>query len=276
MKNPKISVLLPTYNGAKFITKSIDSVLKQAFNDLELIVVDDGSTDYTAEIIEEFMRKDERIVFIRNKENLGIQKTLNKGLGITKGEYVARIDDDDVWSDSGKLEAQVRFLDEHSDHVLVGTGVIMVDEEREELFRFLQPIDDKAIRDRMLFKSCFMHSAVLFRREIVLELGGYSEREEHKHIEDYQLWLELGKQGKLANLPIYGTKFMIRNGAISATYKEEQFKRNIGLIKRFRNDYPHYLKALSFGYMRYFGYLVYKFIPFKFLKYSILKAYKSV
>jgi len=273
---PKVSVLLPTYNGARFITKSIESVLKQSFDNFELVVIDDGSTDYTQKIVEEFVKKNDRVSFIKNKENLGIQKTLNKGLGIANGEYIARIDDDDEWAESGKLNAQVKFLDEHQNHVLVGTGVIMVDEKREELFRFLQPVEDKAIRDRMLFKSSFMHSSVLFRKSAAMEVGGYSEEEKHRHVEDYYLWLRLGKIGKLHNLPIYGIKFMLREGAISARYKKEQFKKNIALVRTFRHDYPHYLKALLFAHVRYFAYALYKLVPSKFLKHSILRVYKSI
>src|SRR3989344_3196134 len=103
MKRPGISVLLPTYNGGRFITKAIESVLKQSFGDFELIVIDDGSSDYTPKIVEEFARKDSRIIFVKNKENLGIQKTLNRGLSLAKGIYIARIDDDDEWADKNKL-----------------------------------------------------------------------------------------------------------------------------------------------------------------------------
>ena len=276
MQKQKVSVLLPTYNGGKFITKAIESVLKQSFNDLELIVIDDGSSDYTSKIVEEFAHKDGRIVFVRNKENLGIQKTLNKGLGIAKGEYIARVDDDDEWVDKNKLSEQVTFLDENPDYVLVGTGVIMVDENRNELFRFLQPSTDKLIRNRILFKSCFTHSSVLFRKESIMNLGGYSEDEKHRHVEDYYLWLRLGNVGKLYNLPTYGIKFMLRGEAISARHKKEQFKKNIGLVKTFRHDYPHYLKALLFGYVRYFTYAIYKVLPSRFLKHSVLRVYKNI
>mgnify|MGYP001620137307 FL=1 len=276
MQNPKVSVLLPTYNGGRFITKSIESVLKQSFKDLELIVIDDGSSDHAPDIVREFIQKDSRVLFVQNEENLGIQKTLNKGLGIARGEYIARVDDDDEWIDVHKLESQVDFLDNDQSHVLVGTGVVFVDEKREELFRFLQPVEDKSIRDRMLFKSCFMHSAVLFRKSVAVELGGYSEKEEHKHVEDYALWLGLGKIGKLHNMPSYGIKFMLRDGAISAVNKKEQFRKNIELVKRFKHDYPHALKALWFVYLRFFSYSIYKLVPSKFLKHSILKIYKKI
>lgn len=275
MKTPKVSVLLPTYNGSRFITKAIESVLSQNFRDLELIVIDDGSTNRTAEVAEEFTRKDKRVVFISNKKNLGLQRTLNNGLRIAKGEYIARIDDDDEWIDFNKLKDQVEFLDAHKEHVLIGTGVIMVDENRNELFRFLQPENDDTIRGKMLFKSCFTHSTVLFRKKTVLHFGGYDESEASRHVEDYDLWLKFGTVGKLANLPLYGIKFMLRKGAISAEYKPEQFRRNIGLIRRFRNSYPNFWRALAFGYLRSVGYTFYRHIPFIWLKQRILKIYKA-
>lgn len=271
---PKVSILLPTYNGSRFISRSIESVLKQSFDDFELIIVDDGSSDMTGDIAQEFTRKDKRVVFISNKENIGIQRTLNNGLQIAKGEYIARIDDDDEWLDSKKLEEQVAFLDTHPEHVLVGTGVVVVDENRNELFRFHQPLDDASIRDRMLFKSCFMHSAVLFRKDTVLGLGGYSEDEAHRHVEDYDLWLKLGTVGKLANLPTYGIKFMLHKGAISAEYKPEQFRKNIELVKNFRNAYPRFRSALLFAYLRAGLYAFNRFMPFESVRHAIIKVYK--
>lgn len=273
---PKVSVLLPTHNGSRFISRSIESVLTQSFDAFEFIIIDDGSTDTTGDIVKEFVRKDKRVVFISNKGNLGIQRTLNNGLQIAKGEYIARIDDDDEWLDSKKLEGQVAFLDAHPEHVLVGTGVVVVDENRNELFRFLQPIDDGAIRDRMLFKSCFTHSAVVFRKDPVLGLGGYGEGEEVRHVEDYDLWLRLGRVGKLANLPLYGIKFMQRKDAITSKHKPEQFKKNIRLVKSFRADYPHSRMAVLFTYLRSALFTLDKVLPFVSLKNWFIKRYKSI
>jgi len=273
---PKVSILLPTYNGSRFISRSVESVLAQSFDDFELIIIDDGSTDVTGDIVNKFARKDKRVVFISNKGNLGIQRTLNNGLKIAKGKYIARIDDDDEWLDSKKLEYQVAFLDAHPEYVLVGTGVVVVDENRNELFRFLLPLDDAAIRDRMLFKSCFMHSSVVFRKNSVLKLGGYGESEEIRHVEDYELWLRLGRVGKLANLPSYGIKFMQRKSAITSKHKPEQFRKNIKLVRSFRADYPHSRMATFFAYLRSALFTFDKVLPFVSLKNWFIKRYKSI
>ena len=276
MRAPKVSVILPTYNGERFIANSIESVLSQTFDDFELIIVDDGSTDATSGVVKEFALKDERVVFVSSDKNLGIQKTLNKGLKMAKGEYIARIDDDDEWVERDKLSRQVNFLDNNPDYVLVGTGVIVVDEDRNEIFRFLQPTDDKSIRGRLLFKSCFTHSAVLFRRDVVLKLGGYSEDESVRHVEDYDLWLRLGRIGKLANLPSYGIKFMQRKGAITSKHKPEQFHKNIRLARSFRADYPHPWMAILFAYLRSALFVFDRILPFASLKNWFVKKYKSI
>lgn len=275
MRKPIVSVLLPTYNGERFIGRAIASVLGQSFQDCELIVIDDGSTDHTADVVNGFVRKDRRVVFVRNKANVGIQKALNVGLHMARGEYIARIDDDDEWIDAGKLAAQVQFLSERPDYVLVGTGAIVVDENRSELFRFLEPLNDAAIRERLLFKNCFMHSAVVFRTAAALGFGGYSEDERVRHIEDYDLWLKLGTAGKLANLPTYSIAFMQRAGAITSRHKPEQFRKIIQLIRSFKADYPHFRAALLFAHTRSLLFVLNRFIPVS-LRNWVIKRYKNI
>jgi len=249
------------------------SVLAQNFDSLELLVIDDGSTDFTPRVVKEAASKDKRIKLISNKENLGIQKTLNYGISLAKGEYIARIDDDDQWVDTGKLSRQVEFLDKNPKYVLVGTGVIVVDESREELFRYLAPEMDDDIRKKMLFRSYFTHSSVVLRKDAVVGLGGYSEEESTRHVEDYDLWLKLGTVGKFANIPSYDVRFMLRDGAISAKHKPEQFRRNIGLVKKFRKDYPSFFLAFIYAYIRSWSYSVYIYAPLP-LKRLILEIYK--
>ena len=275
MTNPRVSILLPTYNCERFIVDAIKSVLAQSFDDWELIVIDDGSTDNTSDIVREFSGTDNRIRYIKNEKNLGIQKSLNRGLKESKGEYIARIDDDDEWIDVGKIEKQVKFLDENPDYVLVGTGTIVVDASGNEMYRFLAPAMDKNVRGRMLSMNCFTHSSVMFRKDAVLKLGGYGESEEVRHVEDYDLWLRLGLVGKLANLPIYGVKFRIRRGALSESNKMEQFKKDLELARRFKDIYPNYFLAILRGYARVLFYGVFNFIPLAAIKNKILKIYKS-
>src|ERR1700688_1532416 len=139
-KQPRVSILLPTYNRAALLRRAVQSVFRQSFPDWELIVLDDGSTDGTEAMLKEFMGRDHRITTIRNpkNENAGIAKFLDKGLAAAKGEYIARLDDDDYWIDDDKLKKQVAFLDSHPDYVVVGTGVRVINKEGKELSRYFK------------------------------------------------------------------------------------------------------------------------------------------
>lgn len=260
---PRVSVILPVHNGARFVERAIRSVGQQIFSDWELIVVDDGSTDATPEIVRSLGKQDRRIRYVRNQENLGIQKSLNRGLSEARGEYVARIDDDDWWEDTGKLEKQVELLDSHPEVALVGTGTVVVDEEGKEIFRFLQPETDAAIRRKILFKNCFTHSSVMFRRDVVLGYGGYDESPQAKHVEDYDLWLKLGAKWKMANLLAYSVRFTLRPRNISSRNKLEQLQKDIELVKKHGESYPCSRWAIAFARLRYALYQIFPIVPFR-------------
>lgn len=253
-----VSIILPTYNGARFLRRAIESVIAQTYTAWELLVIDDGSIDDTPAILAELQQTDSRIRYIKNTYNLGIQKTLNKGIKESKGVYIARIDDDDVWAQVDKLEQQVSFLEENPEYVLVGTGVILIDETEKEIMRYFLPETDHAIRTGLLAQNRFVHSSVLFRKDTVIELDGYSESVEVRHVEDYDLWLRLGMKGMLANIPQYAVKFTVREGSISGSNKIDQFYKNIALIKKYKAYYPHHTSAIIRSYIRIFiyGFLV--------------------
>lgn len=256
-KLPLVSIILPTYNRSHLLPRAIISVLGQTFQDFELIIIDDGSTDETEKVVKAI--SDNRIVYFKNPKNLGIQKSLNRGLKVAKGKYIARIDDDDEWCDQDKLKKQVDFLNNHPDYVLVGTGIIIVDENKKELLRFLYPETDKKIRQRLLSGRCFNHSNILFRKETTLKIGGYSEKKNVLHVEDHDLWLKLGKKGKLANLPIYAVKFRRSKDSICGKYEIDQLKKYIQLAKKNRYYYPNSWRALLRLYVLLF---IKKYCPF--------------
>jgi len=272
---PKVSIILPTYNGSKWIETAIKSVFEQIFLDWELIVIDDWSTDGVDRIVLEYAQRDSRIVYVKNERNLGIQKTLNKGLRQARGQYIARIDDDDEWSDPRKLEEQIAFLDTHPDYVLVGTGAIVIDESGKELFRFLNTETDEGIRNSILGKNCFTHCSVMFRKDAALRVGGYSEERNALHVEDYDLWLKLGGVGKMANLQTYSIMWRMRSGAISSKNRMMQFTNGIKLVVKFRRQYPGFLKGFFRSWIRLFAYGVFRFIPILKLKYFLFKIGKE-
>lgn len=270
-----VSIILPTYNGGKYIKKAIESIESQTFTNWELLVVDDGSIDDTEDMVISFSQKDRRIIYLKNENNLGIQKTLNKGIKEAKGEYIARIDDDDIWCDKDKLKKQVEFMNTNPKCCLVGTGVIVIDEEGGELMRYLLPETDQEIRNSILSKNCFVHSSVLFKKDIVSRVGGYDESINSRHIEDYDLWLRLGLMGELNNLPLYSVKFTLRAGSISSKNKKEQFKKDLVLAKKFKNKYPNYFGAIVRSYLRILVYGLLLKTPIKSSINRLIKFYKE-
>ena len=258
---PRVSIVLPVYNGGRFIEKAVKSVQSQSFRDWELCVVDDGSTDGTQSIVEHAQAHDTRIRYARNDRNLGIQKTLNKGLAMAQGMYVARIDADDQWIDFEKLSGQVAFLDKHGDYALVGTGAVVTDEHGKELSRFLNPETDVQIRHRILGKNCFTHSSVLFRADAARELKGYDEKSDARHVEDYDLWLRMGRKWKFANLPLYGVSWTLLASGLGSQNKLEQFVNAFAVSRRYRDAYPYALAGQARHAARIMLYWFFSLIP---------------
>lgn len=272
--SPTVSIILPAYNSAHLIARSIDSVLAQSFQEWELLIIDDGSTDGTGAVAQSYVAREPRIRILTNTENRGVQYTLARGLKEATGELIARIDSDDAWLDHEKLAKQVAFLKTHPDYVLLGTGAIISDEKGSELLRFLPPETDEVIRARLLMKNCFMHASVMFRKDMAIKAGGYDQTEATRHIEDYDLWLKLGSIGKLANLPIYGISFLSRRTAVSAKNRSAQFYRTIGLIKKYKGNYPGYISGLVTAHARYYLYSIFTMLPASFRN-MFLRFYKQ-
>ncbi|PIR72626.1 MAG: glycosyltransferase family 2 protein [Candidatus Nealsonbacteria bacterium CG10_big_fil_rev_8_21_14_0_10_36_24] len=252
----KVSIILPTYNRAKLIGRAIQSVLTQSFQDWELIIIDDASTDETPRILDEWKKKDSRIKIIRNNVNSypDISGTLNKGIKQASGKYIARLDDDDYWISSEKLEKQVQFLESHPDYVLVGTGVIIVDANGKELFRYLKKERDVDIRKGALFANPFSHTTVMFRTNIFRGVGGYGNWE---FAEDWELWLKLGTKGKLYNLPEHSVAYLLAGQNKSFIHQRKQAKTILKFISKYKRKYPRFLLAYLLNASIY----IYSFLP---------------
>ncbi|MEI7620362.1 MAG: glycosyltransferase [Candidatus Falkowbacteria bacterium] len=242
MKTPRVSIILPVYNAAAYVAGAVKSVLNQSFADFELVIINDGSTDNSLEIVKGF--KDDRIKIVENEINLGLQLTLNKGLKLSRSEYIARIDADDEWIGVDKLKEQVDFLDNNKSCVLIGTGASVINESGEEIYQVSLPRTDKEIRQKMLKANQFFHSSIMMRVSALDKVGFYNEDADSKHIEDYDLWLRLGKIGEFYNLPIVALRYRDIGSSVSRQNVIGQLKKNIRLIKKYRYDYPGYIFAL--------------------------------
>ena len=194
-KTAKVTVLIPAYNAEKYIEEAIDSILQQSFTGFELLIINDGSTDTTEQIINSF--SDERIKLI-NQSHQGIAAALNIGLLNAAGSLIARFDADDICM-YNRLDEQVSFLDAHPSYVLVGSDAEYVSEDGEHLFHFeCIGHTHERIMQKIYLQCPFIHSAVMYRKEAVIKAGSYSLRAHN--FEDYFLWMHLKKYGKLYNL----------------------------------------------------------------------------
>lgn len=243
-----ISVIIATKNGERFIGRAIRSVLNQRGVDFEIIVVDDASTDGTADIVRSIALSDARVRLVQRKQNEGPGKARNFGIAQAQGNYIAIIDDDDLWPDANKLKAQSDFLDSHPDYVLVGVArVDVVDEDGGKIFRQQYPKSDIEIRSGILARNCFMHSGVLYRRDAFEQLGGYKDM---RLAEDYDLWLRMGTVGKCANLDTVRIEWTHRKESLSARKKWKMNIVTLRLIWAYRKQYPHVARALVRGIAR--------------------------
>jgi glycosyltransferase involved in cell wall biosynthesis len=193
---PTVSVIMAVYNGASFVRAAIDSILAQTFTDFELIVVDDGSTDTTAQILKSI--GDPRLRLVR-QENQGLAASLNHAISLARGKYLARHDHDDV-SLPQRFAKQVAFLDAHPDYALLGTHTVIWVGDQPTDRGHHHPTDDPALRFQLLFDSYFVHGSVMLRREAVVALGGYTLDKSRQPPEDYELWSRIVRHHKVANL----------------------------------------------------------------------------
>lgn len=193
MNNPLVTVLMPAYNAGLYIAEAIDSILSQTYTNLEFLIINDGSTDNTVTVIESY--NDSRIRLVSNDKNRGLIYSLNRGLELAQGKYIARMDADDITTDI-RFETQVRFLEAHSDIDILGTALVYLDTPYE----IHHPLVHDDIVIGLIDNSTVAHATIMMRRDTVVVKKLIYE-EEYKHIEDYRFWLEAVIKGvRFANI----------------------------------------------------------------------------
>ena len=196
--SPRVSVVLPVYNGAAYLEEAIQSILTQSFEDFELIVINDGSTDSTESILNALV--DPRVRVIHQK-NQGLALTLNHGIALARGEYIARQEADDI-SLPERFALQVAYLDQHPDCALLGSWSTIWEDRQATKRGHQHPSENGELQIRLLFDSFFVHSSVMLRRSALQTSGVYSTDPERNPPEDFDLWLRIARHFKVANLPI--------------------------------------------------------------------------
>ncbi|MCK5506517.1 MAG: glycosyltransferase, partial [Thermodesulfovibrionia bacterium] len=222
--SPKVSVVMSVYNGALYLKEALESILGQTYTEFEFVIVDDGSDDETWEILEGYASDDKRIVLIKNTKNMGLTRSLNRGLRRAQGLYVARQDHDDI-SIAVRPEKQVCFFDRHESTVLVSSNYDVIDGSGEPDRRVNLNGDFALIMWNLIFYNYLGgHSQVMFRRESAIDIGGFSESFLYAHAQDYDLWLKLSKFGQIYILPETLLKYRVHDFRLTRLAKSEQFK----------------------------------------------------
>jgi O-antigen biosynthesis protein len=269
---PRVSVLMLTYNRPGFIGTAIESILKQRFEEWELLVVHDGPNQEIAAVMEEWRKRDSRIRYFRRSVPGNIAEASNFALARALGEYVAVLDDDDYWESPEKLTRQTAFLDRQRDHGCCGGGVIVVDSAGRELMRYLKPEQDVDVKRRALIANPMAHSATMYRRQAALDCGGYDET--LAGFQDWDLCLKLGKMGRLYNFPEYLLCYRVWQGSGSFHQIEKNTESALRITRRYRNDYPGFPLAYAMTLL-YHGY-AHLPVGIQQVSYSFLSRLKKV
>lgn len=221
---PLVSILLPCFNAEAYLRNCLQSVLQQSWKNFELIIVDDASSDKSASIVKEY--NDPRIVFVQNEKNEGIVHSLNKGLALSKGEYIARIDADDMMHET-RIQKQVLYLEKNPDTVMAGSWHYIMDQSGKISGIKEYPTNDKEIKLLMYFFNPFSHPSVMIRAD-VLKSFGYTD--EYKYCEDYELWLKIAAQYTIANIPECLTYYRVHKENIDHRYLKAQKQTMLELL----------------------------------------------
>ncbi len=222
MKTPLVSVLMPVYNGEPYLREAMESVLFQSFRDFEFVIVDDGSTDRTEEIVRSF--DDARIRFYTNGNNRGISETLNRGIDLCRAKWIARMDADDV-NRRDRLERQVRYLHHNPDCALLSTWARVMRDDKE--FVRMERFRSEFYPYNLTFQCWIYHPTVIYRKDAVLAVGKYSM----PYSEDYDLFWRLSTRYRIANLELPLVNYRLSATSLNSVTKKQEYaeaeRRNV-------------------------------------------------
>lgn len=244
--SPALTVLMPVYNASEYLSETIESILNQTFQNFQLLIVNDGSTDNSQKIIESYASKDDR-VRVLYQENAGIVKTLNRGISLSTTELIARHDADDI-SLPTRFEKQINFLKQNPDCALVGSAIETFGDNHPPRRIYHYEFHEQ-ITDCFLLENSLAHGSVMFRKSAVLKQGGYTEASHAKHIEDYDLWARLARKHRVSNLGEILYRYRIHSGSISSQQATLQKHNTRALAKRIRTEkwYRDFWRISSFN-----------------------------
>jgi glycosyltransferase involved in cell wall biosynthesis len=211
--SPKVSVIMSVYNSEKYLRESIESVLNQTFKEFEFIIINDCSNDNSVNILNTYL--DERIVIINNDTNLGLSKSFNKAISISKSDLILRMDSDDICYPN-RIEVQYNHMIENPKTIVLGSNADVIDMNEEFVYKTNLPKTDALIKKSLKKRATFIHPTVIFRKDYCLKVGGYYEPIKH-YFEDFVLWNQLSKYGNFEILDQSLIKYRVVCNSISTT-----------------------------------------------------------
>jgi glycosyltransferase involved in cell wall biosynthesis len=211
---PRITVLMPVFNGETYLYESISSLLNQSFSDFEFLIVNDGSWDRSRQIIESF--HDPRIRVLHHEVNQGLITCLNEGIRVAEGEFIARMDADDI-SLPDRLRVQLEFMEKNTHIGVCGAGVQVLG--TNDIWRM--PVNAEEVKCFLMFRCCLAHPTVMIRKRI-LDDTGIRYNANYIHAEDYHMWTELMMHTNLVNLPDVLLLYRLHESQVSRQYREQQ------------------------------------------------------
>lgn len=196
MNDPLVTVLMSVYNGEKYLSEAIESILNQTYKNFEFLIIDDGSTDSSKKIVKSY--NDSRIKLIENEENIGLTRSLNKGIELSKGKYIARMDADDI-SFPERLEKQVDFMENHEDVAVCGSWFRVIDDKGNLLSEVKTQINHEFLFFELFFKNPMGHATTIMRKSVIEHIGRYDP--DYVRTQDYDLWFRIIESGyKIHNI----------------------------------------------------------------------------
>lgn len=230
-QNNLVTILMPVYNGETYLKESIESILNQSFTNFDFLIIDDGSTDQTENIINSY--NDNRIKYLKNDSNLGIVKTLNKGLSYIKTKYIVRMDSDDVCFPD-RLKKEISYMEKNQDVAVLGCSADIINKRGEKKGSWSFKFPDNHANTYLLFGNCMIHSSIVMRNDI-LKREKFSYDILHNAVEDYGLWLKVSKNYWVDLLPEKLLKYRINPNGITSRANEDHHQRICAHIDVYRD-----------------------------------------
>lgn len=240
---PLVSVIMPTYNWEKYIKDAVYSVLNQSYSNMEILILDDWSKDTTPDCLKMIKQKSDiknQIRLILDKTNKWIPENMNLGLRESDWEYIAILDQDDIWLDANKIAKQVEFFEWNQEYGILWTNAIISKHWKE--INYQLPDSDKYIR-RIILSTCpMLHSSVMYRKSIVTQFGWYSPQ--YRYAMDYNLFLDFMENSKGTNLSDITTFYRIHPENTSLKYRDKQRQESFKISWHHRHNFPNATSSL--------------------------------